>query len=139
MSVFSGLAIDYYNQRLYWADSELSQIGSVRFDGSDSLVAASSRDGGFACVGNCTMFRIWFQINIFSSGQRSVPAFEELQSKAEDHCSLYKLTLPHFHFGSLSDCDWKNAILEKASVDNEFESKAFAKPSELSAAYINSF
>uniref|UniRef100_A0A8C1SK69 Low density lipoprotein receptor-related protein 1Ba n=1 Tax=Cyprinus carpio TaxID=7962 RepID=A0A8C1SK69_CYPCA len=41
----TGLAIDYYNQRLYWSDSELSQIGSVRFDGSDSLVAASSRDG----------------------------------------------------------------------------------------------
>nr|XP_055074200.1 low-density lipoprotein receptor-related protein 1B-like isoform X3 [Misgurnus anguillicaudatus] len=41
----TGLAIDYYNQRLYWADSELSQIGSVRFDGSDSLVAASGRDG----------------------------------------------------------------------------------------------
>ncbi|XP_021325253.1 low-density lipoprotein receptor-related protein 1B isoform X1 [Danio rerio] len=41
----TGLAIDYYNQRLYWADSELSQIGSVRFDGSDSLVAISSRHG----------------------------------------------------------------------------------------------
>ncbi|KAI2650475.1 Low-density lipoprotein receptor-related protein 1B [Labeo rohita] len=41
----TGLAIDYYNQRLYWSDSELSQIGSVRFDGSDSLVAASSREG----------------------------------------------------------------------------------------------
>uniref|UniRef100_A0A8C2AJR3 Low density lipoprotein receptor-related protein 1Ba n=1 Tax=Cyprinus carpio TaxID=7962 RepID=A0A8C2AJR3_CYPCA len=36
----TGIAIDYYNQRLYWSDSELSQIGSVRFDGSDSLVAA---------------------------------------------------------------------------------------------------
>ncbi|XP_026091548.1 low-density lipoprotein receptor-related protein 1B [Carassius auratus] len=41
----TGIAIDYYNQRLYWSDSELSQIGSVRFDGSDSLVAAGSRDG----------------------------------------------------------------------------------------------
>ncbi|CAB1328018.1 unnamed protein product [Coregonus sp. 'balchen'] len=34
----SGLAIDYFNQRLYWADTELSVIGSVRFDGSDSVV-----------------------------------------------------------------------------------------------------
>ncbi|XP_028834761.1 low-density lipoprotein receptor-related protein 1B-like isoform X2 [Denticeps clupeoides] len=41
----TGLAIDYFNQRLYWADSELSVIGSVRFDGSDSVVAASSKHG----------------------------------------------------------------------------------------------
>uniref|UniRef100_A0A8D2ZZH8 EGF-like domain-containing protein n=1 Tax=Scophthalmus maximus TaxID=52904 RepID=A0A8D2ZZH8_SCOMX len=34
----TGLAIDYFNQRLYWADPELSQIGSMRLDGSDPLV-----------------------------------------------------------------------------------------------------
>uniref|UniRef100_A0A8C7QGA3 EGF-like domain-containing protein n=1 Tax=Oncorhynchus mykiss TaxID=8022 RepID=A0A8C7QGA3_ONCMY len=34
----TGLAIDYFNQRLYWADPELSEIGSVRLDGSDPLV-----------------------------------------------------------------------------------------------------
>ncbi|XP_076159537.1 low-density lipoprotein receptor-related protein 1B-like [Alosa pseudoharengus] len=41
----TGLAIDYFNQRLYWADAELSIIGSARFDGSDVVVAASSRHG----------------------------------------------------------------------------------------------
>uniref|UniRef100_A0A8C2L9E4 Low density lipoprotein receptor-related protein 1Bb n=1 Tax=Cyprinus carpio TaxID=7962 RepID=A0A8C2L9E4_CYPCA len=34
----TGLAIDYFSQRVYWADAELSVIGSVRFDGSDTLV-----------------------------------------------------------------------------------------------------
>ncbi|KAJ8282634.1 hypothetical protein COCON_G00051530 [Conger conger] len=41
----TGLAIDYFNQRLYWADVELSVIGSVRLDGSDSLLAITSRHG----------------------------------------------------------------------------------------------
>ncbi|KAA8588336.1 hypothetical protein FQN60_001530 [Etheostoma spectabile] len=41
----TGLAIDYFNQRLYWADPELSQIGSVRLDGSDPLVTISDRHG----------------------------------------------------------------------------------------------
>ncbi|XP_029103120.1 low-density lipoprotein receptor-related protein 1B-like isoform X3 [Scleropages formosus] len=41
----TGLAIDYFNQRLYWADVEFSKIGSVRFDGSDSQVAVSSKHG----------------------------------------------------------------------------------------------
>uniref|UniRef100_A0A8C8LYL0 EGF-like domain-containing protein n=1 Tax=Oncorhynchus tshawytscha TaxID=74940 RepID=A0A8C8LYL0_ONCTS len=41
----SGLAIDYFNQRLYWADTELSVIGSVRFDGSDSVLVVSSTHG----------------------------------------------------------------------------------------------
>lgn len=40
-----GLAIDYYGERVYWADSELSVIGSVRFDGSDAQVAASIQHG----------------------------------------------------------------------------------------------
>ncbi|TKS67473.1 Prolow-density lipoprotein receptor-related protein 1 [Collichthys lucidus] len=39
------LAIDYFNQRLYWADPELSQIGSMRLDGSDPLVTISDRHG----------------------------------------------------------------------------------------------
>ncbi|KAJ8349713.1 hypothetical protein SKAU_G00248430 [Synaphobranchus kaupii] len=41
----TGLAIDYFSQRLYWVDVELSSIGSVRFDGSDSQLAVSSRHG----------------------------------------------------------------------------------------------
>ncbi|GAA6107216.1 low-density lipoprotein receptor-related protein 1B-like isoform X1 [Tachysurus ichikawai] len=41
----TGLAIDYYGDRVYWADSELSVIGSVRFDGSDAQVAASIKHG----------------------------------------------------------------------------------------------
>lgn len=56
----TGLAIDYFNQRLYWADAELSVIGSVRFDGSDALVAIGGRHGkradrqaGATCRGVC--------------------------------------------------------------------------------------
>ncbi|XP_049341186.1 low-density lipoprotein receptor-related protein 1B isoform X1 [Astyanax mexicanus] len=41
----TGLAIDYFGQRLYWADAELSVIGSVRFDGSDLLEVISGRQG----------------------------------------------------------------------------------------------
>uniref|UniRef100_A0A667ZY93 EGF-like domain-containing protein n=1 Tax=Myripristis murdjan TaxID=586833 RepID=A0A667ZY93_9TELE len=41
----TGLAIDYFNQRLYWADPELSEIGSMRLDGSDPLVTISNRHG----------------------------------------------------------------------------------------------
>ncbi|KAK7940015.1 hypothetical protein WMY93_003341 [Mugilogobius chulae] len=41
----TGLAIDFFNQRLYWADPELSHIGSMKFDGSDPLVTISDRHG----------------------------------------------------------------------------------------------
>uniref|UniRef100_A0AAR2M5Q5 EGF-like domain-containing protein n=1 Tax=Pygocentrus nattereri TaxID=42514 RepID=A0AAR2M5Q5_PYGNA len=47
----TGLAIDYYGERLYWADSELSVIGSVRLDGTD--VQADVQQQGFL-----TPFRI---------------------------------------------------------------------------------
>lgn len=40
-----GLAIDYFSQRVYWADAELSVIGSVRFDGSDPLVVIDGKQG----------------------------------------------------------------------------------------------
>lgn len=39
--VSAGLAVDYFNDRLYWADAKLSVIGSVRLDGSDPVVAVS--------------------------------------------------------------------------------------------------
>lgn len=45
LSFPTGLAIDYFNQRLYWADPELSHIGSVRLEGSDPLVTISERHG----------------------------------------------------------------------------------------------
>ncbi|MGH0132653.1 UNVERIFIED_CONTAM: hypothetical protein FKN15_051430, partial [Acipenser sinensis] len=53
-----GLAVDYFNQRLYWADSELSVIGSLRFDGSDSLVAISSKHEINEClqIGSCSHY-----------------------------------------------------------------------------------
>lgn len=38
---FVGLAVDYFNERLYWADAKLSIIGSVRLDGSDPVIAIS--------------------------------------------------------------------------------------------------
>lgn len=44
-SVFTlcaGLAVDYFNERLYWADAKLSVIGSVRLDGTDPVVAVSN-------------------------------------------------------------------------------------------------
>jgi len=40
-SVSTGLAVDYFNERLYWADAKLSVIGSVRLDGSDPVVSVS--------------------------------------------------------------------------------------------------
>lgn len=42
---FPGLSVDYFNHRLYWADPELSHIGSMRTDGSDPLVTISERHG----------------------------------------------------------------------------------------------
>lgn len=39
--VSAGLAVDYFNERLYWADAKLSVIGSVRLDGSDPVIAVS--------------------------------------------------------------------------------------------------
>ncbi|KAF6114669.1 hypothetical protein HJG60_010623 [Phyllostomus discolor] len=41
----TGLAVDHFSERIYWADLELSLIGSVLFDGSDSVVSVSSRQG----------------------------------------------------------------------------------------------
>lgn len=36
-----GLAVDYFNERLYWADAKLSLICSVRLNGSDAVVAVN--------------------------------------------------------------------------------------------------
>ncbi|XP_046700598.1 low-density lipoprotein receptor-related protein 1B isoform X5 [Silurus meridionalis] len=41
----TGLALDYFSQRLYWADAELSVIGSVCLDGSDPRVVISGKQG----------------------------------------------------------------------------------------------
>lgn len=38
----TGLAVDYFNERLYWADAKLSLICSVRLNGSDPVVAINS-------------------------------------------------------------------------------------------------
>ncbi|KAK7915952.1 hypothetical protein WMY93_011713 [Mugilogobius chulae] len=38
----TGLAVDYFNERLYWADAKLSVIGSIRLNGSDAVVAVSN-------------------------------------------------------------------------------------------------
>uniref|UniRef100_A0A3P9JA40 EGF-like domain-containing protein n=1 Tax=Oryzias latipes TaxID=8090 RepID=A0A3P9JA40_ORYLA len=35
------LAVDYFNERLYWADAKLSLICSVRLNGSDAVVAVN--------------------------------------------------------------------------------------------------
>lgn len=37
--------MDHFSQRIYWADLELSVIGSVLYDGSDSVVSVSSKQG----------------------------------------------------------------------------------------------
>lgn len=37
-----GLAVDYFNERLYWADAKLSLICSVKLNGSDAVVAVNS-------------------------------------------------------------------------------------------------
>lgn len=36
-----GLAVDYFNERLYWADAKLSVIGSVHLNGSDPVIAVT--------------------------------------------------------------------------------------------------
>ncbi|ELK04590.1 Low-density lipoprotein receptor-related protein 1B [Pteropus alecto] len=41
----TGLAVDHFSERIYWADLELSLIGSVLYDGSDSVISVSSRQG----------------------------------------------------------------------------------------------
>lgn len=41
----TGLALDYFGQRLYWADAELSVIGSVGLDGSGALVVINGKQG----------------------------------------------------------------------------------------------
>ncbi|XP_040330903.1 low-density lipoprotein receptor-related protein 1B isoform X2 [Herpailurus yagouaroundi] len=41
----TGLAVDHFSERIYWADLELSVIGSVLYDGSDSVVSVSSKQG----------------------------------------------------------------------------------------------
>uniref|UniRef100_A0A8C4MYX3 LDL receptor related protein 1B n=1 Tax=Equus asinus asinus TaxID=83772 RepID=A0A8C4MYX3_EQUAS len=41
----TGLAVDHFSERIYWADLELSIIGSVLYDGSDSVVSVSSKQG----------------------------------------------------------------------------------------------
>lgn len=42
LSVWIGLAVDYFNERLYWADAKLSLICSVKLNGSDAVVAVNS-------------------------------------------------------------------------------------------------
>lgn len=41
----SGLAVDYHNERLYWADAKLSVIGSIRLNGTDPVVAIDNKKG----------------------------------------------------------------------------------------------
>ncbi|XP_041434027.1 low-density lipoprotein receptor-related protein 1B-like [Xenopus laevis] len=41
----TGLVVDHYSQRLYWADFEMSVIGTVKMDGSDLIIAVSSKQG----------------------------------------------------------------------------------------------
>ncbi|XP_015680235.1 low-density lipoprotein receptor-related protein 1B-like, partial [Protobothrops mucrosquamatus] len=41
----TGLVVDNFSQRLFWADFELSVIGSIRFDGSDSVICVGSKQG----------------------------------------------------------------------------------------------
>ncbi|XP_053482709.1 low-density lipoprotein receptor-related protein 1B [Ictalurus furcatus] len=41
----TGLALDYFSQHLYWADAELSVIGSVCLDGSDPRVVIDGKQG----------------------------------------------------------------------------------------------
>ncbi|XP_027562762.1 low-density lipoprotein receptor-related protein 1-like, partial [Neopelma chrysocephalum] len=41
----TGLAVDYHNERLYWADAKLSVIGSIRLNGTDPVVAIDNKKG----------------------------------------------------------------------------------------------
>lgn len=46
-----GLAVDYHNERLYWADAKLSVIGSIRLNGTDPVVAIDNKKGEQSAVG----------------------------------------------------------------------------------------
>lgn len=46
-----GLAVDYHNERLYWADAKLSVIGSIRLNGTDPVVAIDNKKGEQSTVG----------------------------------------------------------------------------------------
>lgn len=50
LNMFTGLVVDNFSQRLFWADFELSVIGSIRFDGSDSVICVSSKQGKYIFV-----------------------------------------------------------------------------------------
>ncbi|XP_077129136.1 low-density lipoprotein receptor-related protein 1B isoform X2 [Ranitomeya variabilis] len=41
----TGLVVDHFGQRLYWADFELSVIGTIRLDGSDLAMVVRSKHG----------------------------------------------------------------------------------------------
>lgn len=47
----TGLAVDYHNERLYWADAKLSVIGSIRLNGTDPVVAIDNKKGEQSAVG----------------------------------------------------------------------------------------
>ncbi|KAL1785367.1 low-density lipoprotein receptor-related protein 1B [Sigmodon hispidus] len=41
----TGLTVDHFGERIYWADFELSIIGSVLYDGSSPVISVSSKQG----------------------------------------------------------------------------------------------
>lgn len=55
----AGLAVDYHNERLYWADAKLSVIGSIRLNGTDPVVAIDSKKGRWWMQGEEALGKPW--------------------------------------------------------------------------------
>ena len=89
LSAPPGLAVDYHNERLYWADAKLSVIGSIRLNGTDPIVAADSKRGQPppAVLQPCP------QASALPSGPKASPSTR--------HPSHLALSIPAVPFGSL--------------------------------------
>lgn len=89
LSAPPGLAVDYHNERLYWADAKLSVIGSIRLNGTDPIVAADSKRGQPppAVLQPCP------QASALPSGPKASPSTR--------HPPHLALSIPAVPFGSL--------------------------------------
>lgn len=74
-----GLALDYFSQRLYWADAELSVIGSVCLDGSDPRVVINGKQG---MLNNLMIMFVW---SFYLASLSNVFGYEMQQHNILDH------------------------------------------------------
>lgn len=73
----AGLAVDHFNERLYWSDAKLSVIGSVRLDGSDPVIAVSGIKNSWVLSAS-KVSELWrFKVaHLFCVGSRPAPPLQ---------------------------------------------------------------